>query len=151
VDWSALIPESPFGTSIALQDLVEFVNNYTSATISDLTANAAIAYATSDAVRVMLRENPHDRFYGLLKKWKAETSHISRRDMVYLHESYQQIIGMGIDALPFIFKEMRENGGRWFWALKSITRHEPYRGQTGIPTEQVRLTWLEWAQGNGYA
>ena len=44
-----------------------------------------------------------------------------------MHPAYQQIIGMGADAVPFILLEMEEHGGYWFWALSAITGQNPTR------------------------
>jgi hypothetical protein len=85
-----------------------------------------------------------------MREWKVETSHVSRLESVYMHPAYQQIIGMGKDALPFIFEELKQPTGRWYWALRAITGHEPFAGQRGIPTEQVKEAWLDWGRAHGY-
>ena len=96
--------------------------------------------------------SPHaDRFKTLRDRWVAETSHISRLDTVYMHPAYQGIIGMGKDALPFIFDEISQPTGRWFWALQAITRYSPFEGQRGISVPQVRDAWLKWGRENGFA
>jgi hypothetical protein len=95
--------------------------------------------------------SPDERFANLMKQWKAETSHLSLLEAVYLHPAYQQIIGMGEAALPFIFKELADPTGRWFWALTSITGHEPFKGQRGIADQQMREAWLGWSREHGYA
>ena len=69
----------------------------------------------------------------------------SIRDMV-LHPSYQRIIGMGADALPFILGRLDEEPDHWFWALEAITGVNP------VPEEEqgniARMTerWLDWAK-----
>lgn len=107
------------------------------------------------AAREILKRIPRyfsqrGKFEELSRTWRAETSHISRLDMVYMHPAYQQIIGMGKDALPFIFEELAQPTGRWFWALKSITGFEPFAGQGGIPVSKMKEAWLEWGQQHGY-
>jgi hypothetical protein len=97
------------------------------------------------------RKSARERFIELLMAWKSETDHVSRLDVVYLNQHYQQIIGMGEDALPFIFNELRTNSGRWFWALKAITQFEPFAGQRAVPVETMRQAWLQWATENEYA
>ena len=39
--------------------------------------------------------------------------------------AYQQIIGMGAEALPFIFRELQKEPDHWFWALHAITGENP--------------------------
>jgi hypothetical protein len=111
----------------------------------------SVVHLQASEILAALPSPEQSRFQRLLERWKAETSHISRRDLVYLHEAYQQIIGMGKEALPFIFRELEQNGGRWFWALKSITLHEPFKGERGISQQRVTQAWLEWAREHGYA
>jgi hypothetical protein len=61
-----------------------------------------------------------------------------------MNAAYQQIIGMGRDALPFILKDLAETRSHWFWALRAITGVDPvepqYRGHVGRMADQ----WLEW-------
>lgn len=68
-----------------------------------------------------------------------------------MHPAYQKIIGMGRDALPFIFLELRNRGGDWLWALESIARPKvnPAQGTTNF--HDAVAAWLKWGEENGYA
>jgi hypothetical protein len=62
-----------------------------------------------------------------------------------MHPAYQQIIGMGVDALPLILRELEREPDHWFWALEAITGENPVP-----PTDRGRLNemaraWLRWA------
>jgi hypothetical protein len=92
-----------------------------------------------------------EKFERLARQWMAETAHLSRLDAVYMNSAYQQIIGMGEPALSYIFAALQKSRGRWFWALKAITGHEPFAGQDGITLEQMRSAWLDWGREHGYA
>jgi hypothetical protein len=46
-------------------------------------------------------------------------------DMV-THPAYQQIIGLGKEALPLLFGELRRAPDHWFWALRAITESLGY-------------------------
>ncbi len=76
------------------------------------------------------------RFDRLAKEWKKDTFLLSKiRDKV-IHTAYQKIIGMGSTAIPFILRDLAENGpNHWFWALHAITEANPVRD------DQV-ATWL---------
>lgn len=61
------------------------------------------------------------------------------------HPAYQQIIGMGPLALPFIIDRLRTRGGHWYWALMCITGEDPVEpGHSGkVPIMQ--RAWFAWA------
>jgi hypothetical protein len=91
------------------------------------------------------KETPRDKFNRLASQWYRETGMLSFIDRRAAHKSYQQIIGMGKDALPFIFREMENNKGDWFWALNAILPEEhPAAGETNFK-KAVKL-WLNWAK-----
>jgi hypothetical protein len=87
-------------------------------------------------------------FADCLAKWKAETQFTSSMTEIILHPSYQRIIGLGSDVIPFVLQELAENGGHWFWALQAITGENPVaaedRGRTRLMTE----AWLMWGKQN---
>ena len=105
-------------------------------------------------VEVAVREPPDAglvrRFRDLVGQWKEATLFTSSGTEMALHPAYQQIIGMGKEAIPLILEELQREEDHWFWALKSITGNDPVapsdRGQLPKMTE----AWLRWAQTNGY-
>ncbi len=88
--------------------------------------------------------DPLTRFYKLKKEWEAATAYLSSIEDIVMHPAYQQIIGMGHTAIPFIIREMKEEPNHWFWALKAITGADPVppekRGRIKAMTEE----WLFW-------
>ncbi len=58
-----------------------------------------------------------------------------------MHPAYQQIIGLGKQAIPFLLRELDQKSGRWFWALKSITREDPVL-QHRRNTQEMIKAWL---------
>ncbi|MCL1466655.1 hypothetical protein [Argonema galeatum] len=64
-------------------------------------------------------------FYQLVEQCRRENRGVSSTDQLSMHSAYQQIIGMGGDVIPMLLRELERNTGRWFWALKSITREDP--------------------------
>ena len=67
-----------------------------------------------------------------------------------MHPAYQQIIGLGKEAIPFLLRELEQKSGRWFWALKSITREDPLQEEHKGNTQEMIDTWLDWGHRNGY-
>jgi len=49
-------------------------------------------------------------FRGLLHRWQQETMFLSSTTAIVMCDPYQQIIGMGTAALPFIFAQLRAEG-----------------------------------------
>jgi hypothetical protein len=90
------------------------------------------------------------RFRELARQWKEATLLMSSITEMATQPAYQQIIGMGRAALPWIFAEMRRQPDQWFWALKAITGADPVaeadRGKVLVMTQ----AWLNWAKERGY-
>jgi len=55
---------------------------------------------------------------------------------------------MGHAALPFIFSELRDRGGQWYWALECICRENPAADAKTLP--EAKHLWLEYADKHGY-
>src|ERR1700687_4065288 len=66
-----------------------------------------------------------DHFRELARQWKEATEFTSSTTQMVMHPAYQQIIGMGREALPFLLAELRRKPDHWFWALKAITGEDP--------------------------
>ena len=99
---------------------------------------------------VLSREDLSVEFYELAMNWKKETRFSSSVLEICTNHSYQQIIGMGEKALPFIFEELKKGPGHWFWALKAITRIDPVDpGDRGNLNKMTRA-WLLWWDENSY-
>jgi len=67
-------------------------------------------------------------FNRLVEEWKREVRSKSLMVTIAMHPAYQQMVGMGEKALPFIFERIKradEKTYQWFWALAAITRQNP--------------------------
>ena len=106
-------------------------------------------FRTVEEVKAYLAEEEH--FLKLLSEWRKETAFQSSPRIITSHPAYQQIIDIGKPALPFIFEDMRENGGWWYPALRAITGANPVpkdaRGNRALNDE----AWLRWGREHGYA
>ena len=89
-------------------------------------------------------------FRALAEQWRRETRMLSSDSDIAANFSYHQIIGMGEKALPLIFREMQEKGGRWFWALRAITRQNPIRPEDRGNVRKMTQAWLEWGRQHNY-
>ena len=92
-----------------------------------------------------------EQFLQLLSEWRKDTAFQSSPRVITSHSAYQKIIDIGKPALPFIFEDMRKNGGWWYPALRAITGANPVprdaRGNRTLNDE----AWLRWGRDNGYA
>lgn len=90
------------------------------------------------------------RFSILKAEWEAQTAHLSSISDISMNTFYQEIIGMGKDALPLIFAELKRNPGHWFWALKSITGEDPVLPAQRGRIRQMTEAWLNWNKEKGH-
>ena len=97
-----------------------------------------------------IAEPVQERFEALREDWKSRTRHLSNVAQIALVSSYQQIIGMGPQALPLILAELKQETDHWFWALEAIT------GETPVPKEDTgdmaasAAAWIAWGKANGH-
>lgn len=94
--------------------------------------------------------NPYARFHTLKKQWQLDTAVKSSISEIVMHPAYQQIIGMGPTAIPFILSEMRLSSDHWFWALKSISGDDPVEVQYRGNIKKMTEAWLQWGRNQGY-
>jgi hypothetical protein len=88
------------------------------------------------------------RFNELVTQWRSETaleSSVNRRAMNW---AYQQIIGLGPDALPLILEELERETDDWFWALAAIAGEDPAEGTETLA--EAAEAWLAWGSHEGH-
>jgi hypothetical protein len=91
------------------------------------------------------------RFNKLAKTWKSETELVSKVTKRILHPAYQKVIGMGEAAIPFILKDLAENGpDDWFWALTAITDENPITKEMAGNMAAMTEAWLQWGKNAGF-
>lgn len=90
------------------------------------------------------------RFADTAALWKQETAHLSSISDVVLNRNYQRIIGMGIQVVPLILKEMARKPDHWFWALYSILGVNPVPKQDEGNVAAMTDAWLAWGHEEGY-
>lgn len=122
---------------IVTLDVPPGLPNGTEVEIRPMTADANGARATEQ------------RFQELSRQWKEATLVTSSITEMATHPAYQQIIGMGQDALPFILAELRCQPDHWFWALRAITGEDPVPDGDRGKLERIAQAWLEWGRRRG--
>ena len=68
---------------------------------------------------------------------------------VIAHGSYQEIIGLGRDALPLILSRLSTEPNHWFWALRAIAGEDPVPAADAGKFDAMRQTWLQWGRNRG--
>jgi hypothetical protein len=79
-------------------------------------------------------------FQELANQWRRETAHLSLAIKKVTHPAYQRIIGLGLDAVPLILRELQRRSGHWFWALKAITGEDPAQPEDTARSSAGRLS-----------
>lgn len=89
-------------------------------------------------------------FNALVQVVIRETCSESSTVRIALHPAYQQIIGLGQPAVPLLLRELERRSGRWFWALKAISRFDPVAPSDQGKTRKMIEAWLQWGTEAGY-
>jgi len=92
-----------------------------------------------------------NRFRKLAATWKSDTQFMSNVTAKMLCPEYQKIIGMGELAIPFILRDLKDNGPNdWFWALTAITDVNPITEDMAGNMTVMTEAWLRWGKKAGY-
>jgi hypothetical protein len=91
---------------------------------------------------IPLQRGARERFHKLAAIWRKDVCFISDLNEICGHPAYQQIIGMGVPALPFLLEELEKEPAQWFWALKAITGEDPIPEGARGDVEAMTKAWL---------
>jgi hypothetical protein len=89
-------------------------------------------------------------FHRLLSQWHKERGATSSTTKMILCPSYQRIIGMGDEAVPFILKQIETEGDdpdHWSAALEAITGANPVPPDAVGNLKKMATAWFDWARG----
>ena len=95
-------------------------------------------------------EGLHEKFKRLAGRWRQETLFQSSAHQMATHPSYQEIIGIGRDAVPLLLQELERSPDHWFWALRSITGIDPVPPKVRGNVRAMADAWLEWGRLEGH-
>ena len=88
-------------------------------------------------------------FRRLFDVWDRDTFIHSCPDEIYGHWAYEQILGLGEPAVPYMLGEIQRGNSKLMVALDSMFGGSPVR----IPeptTEEVMSAWMDWGEATGY-
>lgn len=96
------------------------------------------------------------RFNDAMRAWRAARNPLMSSSWANVEiPAYQQIIGMGKAAIPFILAELQSevNTGEpddWFSALWAITQENPIPQQSRGKIYEMADAWIKWGKQMGY-
>jgi len=93
---------------------------------------------------------PRAKFQALVRQWVRGRGQSSKIKDLAMHRAYQQIIGMGEQAIPLILEEMERKPGHWSWALTAISGEDPVPPSARGRLKETTHAWLEWGTRKGY-
>ena len=97
----------------------------------------------------MSRTTTARRFADLAETWKSETRLLSSSHQSAMNRAYQEIIGMGAEALPYILADLSAESNHWFWALAAISGENPVATSAQGNVPAMRDAWLTWGRHRG--
>ncbi len=89
------------------------------------------------------------RFRQQAEKWQQETQYLSSPAQRMMHPSYQAILGMGREVVPFMLRDLKENRTSWFWALSYLTQDNPISPTDAGKADKMVNAWLNWGNARG--
>jgi hypothetical protein len=90
------------------------------------------------------------QFSDLVERWRDETDMLSAPQQIYSNRAFLQILSLGSDVLPFIFRDLQERGGRWFLALSILTGQTELTKACAGDVPAMKEIWLKYARSHGY-
>src|SRR2546427_11907635 len=93
------------------------------------------------------------KFKDLVRQWRNERGAKSSVAEMVMLPSYQKIMAMGPDAIPFILAELKAEDDapdHWFWALAAIAYENPVPPESRGRLTEMAKAWIEWGQKAGY-
>lgn len=99
---------------------------------------------------VTRRPSSHtEKFYSLAEAWRQDVRLTSSLTDMILHPAYQRIIGMGVESVPFLLRELERKPDHWFWALTAITGVDPVLPEDRGKLRKMADAWLRWGKEQG--
>ena len=89
-------------------------------------------------------------FEQLADEWERERPRGVDIEQMTSHPAYQQIIDMGMPAVPWLLQRLEQRPGHWFAALNRITGEHPVPMESLGRFKEMTAAWLEWGRRQGY-
>lgn len=95
--------------------------------------------------------NKEHEFLRLARVWCDDTEDGRGRKWVFDHPSFEQILALGADAIPYVCRELeRRPDFRWFGTLQKLTEQRPNIPEGDYDLLELTEFWLEWAREHRY-
>jgi hypothetical protein len=107
-------------------------------------------HAMKDVISSLVSEELISDFNSLAQQWERERPHGADVFEMVTHPTYQRIIGMGPDIVPFLLGELERKPGHWFWALHAITGANPVPPESQGNLKDMAKAWIDWGKKQGY-
>ena len=95
-------------------------------------------------------ETVEEQFHRLAAAWERATAHLSSMKAASEHPAYQEIIGLGIEVVPFLLRDLKQSERHWFIALQRITGANPIPESAAGNISKMVEAWLQWGTEHGY-
>lgn len=91
-------------------------------------------------------------FNRLADEWEnSRPRGVSLADMA-MHPTYQQVIGIGPQAIPWLLERLEMKPLHWFWALNAITRLDDVIPEDCLGNvAKMAEAWQSWGERQGFA
>ncbi len=90
------------------------------------------------------------RFEDLCYEWERTRNPFLSGIENFVLPAYQQIIGLGPEAVPCLLRALTSNPDQWFWALGAITGADPVPSTHRGNMDLMRRDWYSWAADNDF-
>jgi hypothetical protein len=114
----------------------------------DFIMESSVAEIPSSAA-VENEDNLENIFIREAEIWDRETAHLSSTPKKILHESYQRIMAMGPDVVPYMLRDLQNSGRSWFWALRHLTQANPVPPDDQGNLDKMVRAWVAWGKREG--
>lgn len=117
--------------------------------VGDLTVTFGSSADASISGHTQVSLETERQFRALAERWYLDTMPLSSYVEKILHPSYQKILVLGKQAVPFIMDELEDMPNDWFWALRMLTDADPVPPTSAGNMQVMADAWLQWWQNEG--
>lgn len=89
------------------------------------------------------------KFRKLANNWSSDVGNVSSVGVLTSHPTYQEIVRLGWDVVPFLLADLQQNRGFWFTALNEITGIRPFDPSDAGNSVRMTEAWIRWGKRKG--
>ena len=110
--------------------------------------DASLPHAIIEGKTVTFR-SVAQKFDALVAEWqRIRGSGSSTASLV--NDAYGQIVAMGEEVVPMLLREVKNDNGHWFSALRWITGISPVSAELHGDHRAMRQAWIRWGIEHGH-